>query len=258
MAFTGKVVLVTGGGRGIGRATALAFGAQGAKVVITSRTEKELQAVRKEIEAQGGDALAVAADVSSPKSVTGLIAKAVKKFGALDVLVNNAGVLEPIGPVWQTKPSAWRKNIHVNLDGIYLCSRAVLPSMMEHKDGAIINVSSGAARNARYGWSAYCASKAAIDQLTRVMAVELKPYNVRVNAVYPGITETRMQQMIRATDDDLMGGDAQVFRDRHTHGLSLPPEMPAQLIVWLAQQSDFSGQILDINDPDVKRRVGLG
>ena len=255
--LAGKVVLVTGAGRGIGRAVALAFAAAGAHVVIASRTQKELKATEKEIKAQGNKTLAVVADVSSEKSVMELTAKATRKFGAIDILINNAALLEPINPLWKTKPGEWRRTVRVNLDGVYLCARAVLPGMIRRNSGVIINVSSGAGRNPRYGWSAYCASKAAVDHLTRVMAVELKSYNIKVNAVYPGTTDTRMQALIRDTEDAAMGGDAQVFRDRHTHGLNLPPEMPARLILWLTQQTDLHGQILDIYDPAIKQRAGL-
>jgi NAD(P)-dependent dehydrogenase (short-subunit alcohol dehydrogenase family) len=256
-AFTDHVVLITGGGRGIGRATALAFAADGARVAVTSRSPKELSATVREIRALGGQAISVVADVSAARSVTAMVRTVTQKFGPVDVLVNNAGVLEPIGPVWATAPSAWRKCVRVNLEGTYLCARAVLPAMMQRKRGVIINVSTGAARNPRYGWSAYCAGKATIDQLTRVMAVELKEHQVNVNGLYPGTSDTRMQELIRATPDEAMGGDVQVFRDRHAHGLNLSPQAPARLIVWLAQQRDMTGQIVDIYDPTMKAQAGL-
>ncbi|MBI5878498.1 MAG: SDR family oxidoreductase [Chloroflexi bacterium] len=252
-----QVVLITGAGRGIGRAAALEFAAAGARVVVTSRTEQEVSETAKMVKAQGAAVLAMPADVSSERSVTALVAKATRRFGGIDILVNNAGLLAPIGPLWTTKPAAWRKNVRTNLEGVYLCSHAVLPGMLRRKHGAIINVSTGAARSARYGWSAYCASKAAVDQLTRVMAVELRDQNIRVNAIYPGTTETRMQALIRDTEDEAMGGEVQVFRDRHAHGLNLPPHAPARLIVWLARQTDLHGQILDIYDPAVKEKAGL-
>lgn len=229
--LTDKVVLITGAGRGIGRVTALAFAAHGAKVVITSRTARELKQVRNRIKAQGGEALAIAADVSKRRNVQKLVGQALDQFGAIDVLVNNAGVLEPIAPFWQTKPGAWRQNVDINVDGIYLCAREVVPEMIRRRRGAIINISSGAARNPRYGWSAYCASKAAVDQLTRAMALELKEHRICVNAIYPGITETRMQETIRATDDEAMGGGAQLFRERYARGENYPPAYPARLIV---------------------------
>ncbi len=252
-----KVVLITGGGRGIGRATALAFAAAGAKVVITSRTKEELKAVRKEIKAQGGTALAVVADVSSQKSVERMVAQALDKFARVDVLVNNAGVLEPIAPLWKARHKDWRQNLLINVDGVFLCSRAVVRDMLKRQSGAIVNVSSGAARGGRYGWSAYSASKAAVDTLTRVMASELKDYHIAVNAIYPGITETRMQATIRESDDEAMGGGAEFFRQRFARGENYPPEWPAKLIVWLAQQTDLTGQVLDISDPEVKARAGL-
>jgi NAD(P)-dependent dehydrogenase (short-subunit alcohol dehydrogenase family) len=252
-----QVVLITGGGRGIGRATALAFAAQGAKVVIASRTAKELNATAKDIKAQGGIVLPIVADVSSKTSVMNLVRVATKKFGAIDMLINNAGVLEPIAPFWKAPHKAWRHNLLINVDGVFLCANAVIPSMMARKRGVIINISSGAARGGRYGWSAYSASKAAVDALTRTMANELKEYGIVVNAVYPGIAETKMQQTIRATKAEQMGGGAQSFRERFERGENAPPEYPAKLMVWLAQQTDITGQVLDINDPAVRAKAGL-
>ncbi len=252
-----KVVLITGAGRGIGRATALAFAAQGAHVVLAARTKKEINQVRDAIKQQGAESASIVADVSKSKDVRHLVSVTLQKFGSVDVVVNNAGVLEPIGPIWDVKPKAWRDSLAINLEGYYLVAREAVLAMMRGSGGAIINVSSGAARNPRYGWSAYCTAKAAIDQLTRCMAVELHGYNIRVNAIYPGITETQMQQTIRTTHDKQMAGGAEFFRQRHERGENYPPELPARLIVWLAQQHDLNGQILDINDPDVKRRAGL-
>jgi len=252
-----KVVIITGAGRGIGRAAALEFAAAGARVVVTSRTAKEIAETERLVKEQGGKVLAMAADVSNERSVKELVAKAARRFGAVDILVNNAGLLAPIGPLWKTKPADWRRNVRTNLEGVYLCSHAVLPGMIRRKRGAIINVSTGAARSARYGWSAYCASKAGVDHLTRVMAAELKEHKIRVNAIYPGTTETRMQTLIRDTADEAMDGQAQRFRDRHANGLNLPPHAPARLIVWVARQSDLHGQILDIYDPAVKEKAGL-
>jgi len=256
-AFAGKVVLVTGGGRGIGRATALAFAAAGAKVAIASRTAKELSATVRAMRAAGGQGLSVPTDISAARSVAALVRTVAQKLGPVDVLINNAGLLEPIGPIWATRTTAWRKNVRVNLEGVYLCARAVLPAMIQRQHGTIINVSSGAARSPRFGWSAYCAGKAGVDQLTRVMALELEQYHINVNGLYPGTSDTRMQELIRAAPDEAMGGDVQVFRDRHTHGLNLSPDAPARLIVWLAQQNDMTGQIVDIYDPAMVAHAGL-
>ena len=255
--LSGKIVLISGGGRGIGRATAEAFAAQGAKVVITSRTAKELNATAKAIKAQGGDVLAVVADVASKTSVAKLMRAATQKFGAIEVLVNNAAILEPVEPLWKAPHKAFLQNLRVNIDGVFLCAQAVLPAMMARKSGVIINISSGAARGNHYGWGAYSATKAAVDSLTRTMANELKDYHIAVNALYPGIAETAMQQKIRATEEEQMGGGAQWFRERFERGENAPPEYPAKFIVWLAQQTELTGQALDINDPAVKARAGV-
>src|SRR5207237_2272864 len=185
-----------------------------ARVVLAARTRKQIKAVRDEIKAQGGKALAISVTVSKRGDVRRLVGAALDKYSGICVLVNNAGVLQPIAPIWSARPEDWRNNIAINLLGLYRCAREVMLQMMQHSGGAIINVSSGAARNPRYGWSAYCTAKAAVDQLTRCMAAELKGYNILVNAVYPGITETHMQELIRASDDRQMGGGAEYFRQR--------------------------------------------
>lgn len=255
--LAGRVVLVTGAGRGIGRATAQAFAAAGARLVITSRTQSELAETARLVQSAGAEVLAGPADVSSERSVKALVAAAAKRFGPVEVLINNAGLLTPLGPLWTTKAAAWRKNVRTNLEGVYMCSRAVLPGMLKLGHGAIINVSTGAAQNPRYGWSAYCASKAAVDQLTRVMALELREHHITVNAIYPGTTETRMQELLRENTDDALAADRELFSKRFARGLNLPPEAPARLIVWLAWQADRSGQILDIYDPAIKPHAGL-
>jgi NAD(P)-dependent dehydrogenase (short-subunit alcohol dehydrogenase family) len=251
------VALITGAGRGIGRAIALTLAEEGAMVVVTSRTRRELDETARLVRAAGGVAVALVAEVASAASVAALVRTAGRRAGPIEILVNNAGLLEPIGPIWRVRPAAWRRNVRVNLDGVFLCTQAVLPGMMARRRGVIVNVSSGAGRNPRYGWSAYCAAKAAVDHLTRVMALELRDHGIRVNAVYPGAVETRMQALIRATDDAAMGGDVQPFRDRHARGQNLPPELPARLIRWLVQEPDLTGQVLDINDPAVRKMAAL-
>jgi NAD(P)-dependent dehydrogenase (short-subunit alcohol dehydrogenase family) len=255
--LAGTVALITGAGRGIGRAVALTLAEEGATVVVTSRTRREVEETARLVRAAGGHGVALVADVASAPSVAALVRTASRRAGPIDVLVNNAGLLEPIGPIWSVRPAAWRRNVRVNLDGVFLCAHAVLPGMMARRRGVIVNVSSGAGRNPRYGWSAYCAAKAAVDHLTRVMAIELRDHGVRVNAVYPGAVETRMQAMIRSTDDALMGGDIQPFRDRYARGQNLAPELPARLIRWLVQQAELTGQVLDIYDPAVRTMAAL-
>jgi len=258
MQLLDQVALITGGGRGIGRATALAFAEAGARVVVASRTQAEVDAVTREVQAKGRRALPIASDVSDAASVQELVDRALAEFGTIDILVNCAGVIHPIGPAWQVGMDEWTRNLAVNLTGVFLCSRTVLPTMIAARRGHIVNVSSGAAVNARYGWSAYCAAKAAVDQFTRVLALEVQPYGIAVNAVYPGLTDTRMQEEIRAVPDEAMGpGGVERFRQFKSQGVLRPPEVPARLIVWLAQQEGITGQVFDVNDAGVRRRAGL-
>ena len=195
--LSGKVILVTGAGRGIGRATALAFASEGARVVVAGRTRKQIKAVRDEIKVQGRTALAVSADVSKPRDVKALMRAALDKYGGIDLLVNNAGVLEPIAPIWSARPKDWRNNISINLIGLYSCAREVMRHMMQHSGGAIINVSSGAARNPRYGWSAYCTAKAAVDQLTRCMGLTVGSPGGKIAG--PRFVDGSGTQLVRST-----------------------------------------------------------
>jgi NAD(P)-dependent dehydrogenase (short-subunit alcohol dehydrogenase family) len=187
-----KVALVTGGGRGIGAAVALAYARQGAELVLASRTDDELVAVANEARALGATVHAVSADVADVDQVERLVRSAIKTFGRLDVLVNNAGVGHDEVPTWEIDPADWDRTLAVNLRGPYLMARAVLPRLLERGAGSVINVSSicGSVAYAHYG--AYTASKFGLEGLTRVLAEETKKTGVRVNAVDPGLVATRM------------------------------------------------------------------
>ena len=186
----GKVAIVTGAARGIGRAIAVRFGAEGARVVVNDVARAAAEAVAAEIGAGGGSAVAVAADVSVPAEVDGLIETAVRRFGTIDVLVNNAGLTDTMRHFLEADDAWWEQVIAVNLTGAFLCGSRAARIMARKRAGVIINMSSGGASRAHRGNAAYDAAKGGIEALTRAMALDLGPYGVRVNALVPGSIDT--------------------------------------------------------------------
>ena len=191
-ALAGKVALVTGGGRGIGAAVALAYAREGADLVLASRTDAELVETANAARRFGATVHAVSADVAEVADVDRLVRSALKTFGRIDVLVNNAGVSHPAVPTWKLEPADWDRTIRVNLRGPYLTARAVLPHLLDRRQGSVINVSSICGSVAYADYAAYTASKFGLEGLTRVLAEETKRTGVRVNAVDPGLVATRM------------------------------------------------------------------
>ena len=191
--FTGKVAIVTGAGRGMGRAVALTLAAGGARVLVNDVTLMPAQAVAQEIEATGGKALAVAADVAELAPVTAMVDQAVAHFGTVDILVNNAGILRATAPLEQIGDAEWELVMAINVKGVFNCTKAVLPIMKAQRSGKIVNVSSSAGRStSTFGGAHYTTSKAAVLGLTRHTAREAAPYNINVNAVAPGSMDTEM------------------------------------------------------------------
>ena len=184
--LAGQTAIVTGAGRGLGRSIAETLAALGASVVVASRNAPELDEVANGIKARGGRALAQTADVADERQVQELVVAAERWVGPPAILVNNAGVLDPIGPLAETSGVSWLRNIAVNVGGTYLVTRAVLPGMLDRDYGRVVNISSGGADRANAGWSAYSTAKAAVDQLTRVLAIEMEATGVTVCAFHPG------------------------------------------------------------------------
>ena len=195
MLLQGKVAVVTGGGRGIGRAIAKRFATEGAAVLIASRTEAELGGVVREIEQARGKAVCVTADVSREADCAHIVAAVQERLGPIDILVNNAGDYGPVKPVEEILPEEWDRVIAVHLRGAFLLTRLVLPGMYQRQSGAIVNISSLSAK-AAFTWGApYAAAKAGMLGLTRVTAAEAARRGVRVNAICPGpVTETKMSK----------------------------------------------------------------
>lgn len=188
--FVGKVVVVTGGGQGIGRATCLRFGEEGASVVIAERDAAAGQKVAAEIKAAGGKALAVATNVADEASIQAMVASAVREFGGIDVLVNNAAVFVLRGI--EATVEEWRQILDVNVIGVALAAKHVVPEMRKRGGGAVVNLGSISSFIAQPQFVTYNATKGAIANMTRCMAMDLAPDKIRVNAVCPGTVWTQI------------------------------------------------------------------
>ena len=189
MKLNGKVVVVTGAGRGIGREIALTCAREGGHLVLAARSVGALEEVTSEIDAAGGKAQVVETDVSDPDAVASLASQALSRWGRVDVLVNNSGIGGPSAPLWEVQPADWEQTFAVNVTGVFLCCQAILPSMIERQSGSIINIGSITGKRPLLNRAAYAASKAALIGLTRTLAEETGPHQVRVNLVSPGLVE---------------------------------------------------------------------
>ena len=195
----GKVALITGASQGLGRALALAYAKEGASLVVNSRNEGSIRPVAEEIEGLGTEVHAVAADVSKGEDARRLVDEAVGRFGGIDVLVNNAGVLGPRVTIEDYPEDEWRRVIDANLTGPYLISRAAIPHMGE--GGSIINVVSGVSVDGRAEWGAYSVSKFGMEGLSQILAAELEDRGIRSNAVDPGGMRTGMRAAAYPEED---------------------------------------------------------
>ena len=249
--LSGKVVIVTGASRGIGEAAAMTMGQAGATVVLTARNGALAHDVAQRIVASGGKAIARSCDVSDYAAFNALVGDTIKQFGRVDVLVNNAGVIEPIARIEDSDPAEWANNIQINLVGAYNAIRAVMGPMVGVGGGTIINVSSGAAIRPLEGWSAYCSGKAGLHMLTRAIHLEMAEKGIRVFGFQPGTTDTDMQVLIRASK---MNPISQIPRQNLT-----PVAHPAIAIVYLcgAAADDLRGQDFSLRDDAFRQRLNL-
>lgn len=245
--LAGKVAFVTGAGRGIGRACAMAYAGEGASLILVARTAAEIEATAGEIAALGGTALAVSADVADAEAVEGAAAKGIERFGRIDILVSNAGNQGPGAAVWEVDPAAWRRTLDVNLWGAFLCCRFVLPHMIAQRSGKVIVVSSGAWQHPMPFFSGYAASKAGATHFTRTIAAELKPYGITANTIgVRGIT--------RMWDDVLQAGPGggtttADIRRQVAEGLAPRVEENLPVLLFLASPASdhLTGQYLEAN-----------
>jgi NAD(P)-dependent dehydrogenase (short-subunit alcohol dehydrogenase family) len=230
-----KVALVTGGSRGIGRAIAGAYARAGARVFICGRDGDHLVQAIGEIRQNGGEIEGLAGDVGDPGDVRRIVGTALQRFGTVHVLVNNASILGPRESIANYPVVAWDDVLRINLTGLYLMTRQVLPAMLAQRAGSIINVTSGVGRRGKALWGAYAVSKGGLEVLTQVLADEVRGSGIRVNSVNPAATRTRMRAQAYPSEDPL----------------TLPtPEVIAPIFLYLASDAStgVSGQSLDARD----------
>jgi NAD(P)-dependent dehydrogenase (short-subunit alcohol dehydrogenase family) len=246
----GQVAIVTGGGRGIGAATATLLARAGAAVVVTARGEEEIEAVAAQIRGSGGKAVAAAGDVSDVEQVEEIVETALTQYDRVDILVNNAGTIWPIEEAAAADPDEWAYNIHVNLVGPYIVARNVLPVMMAQGYGRILNITSGAANHVIPGWSAYCSAKAGLNMMTRALATELAGTGVSVNALSPGMVDTEMQADVRSVDVEGTGLDYSRFHEAYKQGTLRSPAETARLIYWIVGPwgHTYNGEIFEASN----------
>jgi NAD(P)-dependent dehydrogenase (short-subunit alcohol dehydrogenase family) len=260
--LSGQVALVTGGGRGIGRVIALSLAAAGAAVAVMARSADELRDTAAGIEAAGGRALAVAADVTDRRAVERAVQTVEQEFGRVDLLVNNAGIGGPIGPLWEVDPDEWWSTMDINLRGVLLCTRAVLPGMVARRYGRIINVASQAGAHRWPLVSAYATSKAAVIKFTENLAAEARREGVAVFAIHPGTVITGPTAAVLRDEvppDSHAGRIAAWFRQQVADGHAVPPECAGHLVVALAsgRADALSGRYVSVYD-DVHAWIDRG
>ncbi len=248
MDMTGKTVMITGASRGIGAAAARVFASAGANVALLARSKGDIGDIAREI---GAKAVAIACDVSQYREVESAVAACVDGFGGLDVLINNAGVIEPISHLASADPEEWGNVIDINLKGVFHGMRAAMPVMQTAGGGSILTISSGAAHGPVEAWSHYCASKAAVAMLTRCVDKEAADKGIRAIGLSPGTVATEMQREIKASGINPI---SQLDWDDH-----IPADWPAKALLWMCSgdADDWLGQEISLRDDDIRRRIGL-
>ena len=248
MDIKGRTVVITGASRGIGADAARVFAAAGANLALLARSADSLAALAEEI---GGNTLAFACDVSQPAAVAAALQKAHEAFGSLDILINNAGVIDPIARIEDSDPETWGQLMDINIKGVFNGIHAALPLMKSGGGGTIINIGSGAAYNALEGWSAYCTSKAGVLMLTRALHLEEGDNGIRVLSLSPGTVATEMQRKIKSSGINPV---SQIDWKDH-----VPAEWPAKTLLWMcsADADEFRGQEVALREESSRRRVGL-
>lgn len=246
--LTGKTAIITGASRGIGEAAARRLARANANVVLLARSGADIERIAAEL---GDNARAIACDVSDWRSVSAAVDRVFTEFGKIEILVNNAGIIDPIHRIEEADVEGWARAVDINLKGVFHCIRAVLPIMKADGAGTIINISSGAATSALEGWSHYCSTKAAVLMLTRCVAKEEDGNGIRCVGLSPGTVATGFQRQIKAA-----GINPVSKLDWSDH---IPPEWAAEAIAWLTtdEARTYDGGDFSIKTDEGRKAVGL-
>ena len=248
--LTNKTVLITGASRGIGEAAARHFATLGANLVLAARSTDAIEKIAAEIADAGGKATAVQCDVAWHHDVKNAVDTAVETYGTIDVLINNAGLIDPITRITDSDPEDWAHVVDVNFKGVYYGYHSALPIMQKQGAGTIINISSGAATGALEGWSHYCATKAAVLSLTKCGHKEMADHGIRIMGLSPGTVATEMQLQIK---DSGINPVSQL--DPNVH---IPPEWVAQGLAYLCGPGGDAWLGQDFSMKTAEGRAALG
>lgn len=248
MDMTSKTVMITGASRGIGAEAARVFANAGANVALLARSQDEIAALAGEI---GTRAIAIPCNVARYGEMSSAVATTVQAFGGLDVLINNAGVVDPISHLGDADPDAWGQLIDINVKGVFNGIHAALPAIKARGGGSILTISSGAAHNAIEAWSAYCASKAAVNMMGRSLHLEEAANGIRAIGLSPGTVATEMQRKIKASGINPV---SQLDWDVH-----IPADWPAKCLLWMcsAEADKYCGEEISLREDTIRRAVGL-
>ncbi|WP_298859350.1 SDR family oxidoreductase [uncultured Sulfitobacter sp.] len=248
MDMTGKTVMITGASRGIGAEAARVFANAGANVALLARSQDDIAALAGEI---GERAIAIPCNVARYGEISAAVATTVQVFGGLDVLINNAGVVDPISHLEDADPDAWGQLIDINVKGVFNGMHAALPAIKAGGGGSILTISSGAAHNAIEAWSAYCASKAAVNMMGRSLHLEEAANGIRAIGLSPGTVATEMQRKIKASGINPV---SQLDWDVH-----IPADWPARCLLWMcsAEADQYCGEEISLREDTIRRAVGL-
>ncbi|WP_052889281.1 SDR family NAD(P)-dependent oxidoreductase [Thermogemmatispora carboxidivorans] len=248
-----KVAVITGGGRGIGRAIALAYAQAGARLALAARSVTALEETRRMVSDLGGEAVVIPTDVSEATAVAGLAQAVQEHFGRVDILVNNSGAAGPTAPLWEITPDAWEETFAVNVRGTFLCCRALLPLMIAQASGCILCIGSMTGKRPLFGRTPYAASKLALVGLARTLAWEVGPYGIRVNVISPGPVEgERIEQVIRKQAEvkgiSLEEARATFLRDAPLGRLVTAEEVAAAAVFLASEQAaSITGEDLNVS-----------